>query len=152
MLYRLGKVLNYMKVGHVEPATLRAHAIEREFGINKSYDEEEMLEYISQAAVRYGKFEQFIVQPAGGRIIGIFQHPIKNKVIFRVIGFINPKGLEKKYKEKLAEKGRPETKPYWEFYGLGDEWEGTGVTRGDGILTLSITKSKSEDFPVMQTF
>ena len=152
MVYRLSKVLHFRKVGHAEPLRLKPEAIKRELGWDRSYSEEGVNENLSKVTSPFKLFNEFIVQPKGGRIIGIFRHPIEDQTIFRVIGFTNPEGLNKRYKEILAEKGKPESEPYWQFYGLGREWRGGNVTRESDLFTLIISPSETKTFEVEEVF
>ncbi len=152
MVYRIDKVLHFRIVGHVEPLILKDRAKEIKFGKDYSYEEQLMREVLSKKRVSFKKFSEFIVQPKGGRIIGIFRHPINDETVLRVIGFTNPSGLNDKYKELLASKGKPENELYWEFFGLGCEWIGNGITREKGLLSLSVLHSKSKIFEVEEVF
>jgi len=152
MVYRIAKVLHFRTVGYVYPLRLESSVIEKEFGRDESYNEEEMVANLSHKMVHLKLFAEFIVQPRGGRIIGIFRHPIRDETVFRAIGFVNPKGLEAKYRELLAEQGKPEAIPYWKAFGLGDEWAGSGITREKDLFTLSVPHSESLKFEVQEAF
>ena len=84
-------------------------------GLNKNRDEEERKEI-------YG-------------VTGV--HPITEKITIRRIGFYNPKEIEKKYRKELAEDEMPEEVPYHKHYNLGEEWTGTGITKGEHEIRLT---------------
>jgi hypothetical protein len=152
MMYRLSGVLHFRKVGYIRPLELGAQLIEKEFGQDEAYNEEKMIKDLHQLLVSYKLFDEFIIQPKAGRIIGIYRDSEQGQTIFRVIGFTDPLGLRDRYKEMLAKEGKSEVKPYWKAFGLGDEWVGTNINREMNLFTLIIPNAKSETFEVKAIF
>ncbi|MFA5072180.1 MAG: hypothetical protein WC511_07575 [Candidatus Pacearchaeota archaeon] len=123
-------------IGHVNPIEIRS--IRENLGKELKYDTREaMLRNLSEKTVPVKTFEKILQQPNTGRLIGIRRDPATDEVIFRIVGFINPKETDKLYKKLLAEKGEEEEIPYWEKCRLGKEWRGTSITRGYGTVTLA---------------
>lgn len=76
------------------------------------------------------------------------RHPITEKITARRIGFYNPKEVERGYKEMLAEEGQPEEVPYYKYYNLGEEWEGTAITKGEHEIRLTGVSALVKSFKV----
>lgn len=65
------------------------------------------------------------------------RHPITEDYIVRRIGFYNPREVEKRYREFIAEEELPGEVPYWQYYKLGEEWRGTTITRESSFLKIT---------------
>jgi hypothetical protein len=153
MVYR-NSGLHFRVVAMVDPLALTFKTIERELGKESSVtDEEKTMNNLFNKRVLFKKFKMIIIQPKTRRIIGVIDDRAREEIIFRVIGFINPKGLEKKYKVLLAEKDITEEVPYYEYFGLGREWKGTRMSKDDaGITLFNLTKPVTKVFPVESIF
>jgi hypothetical protein len=137
MIYRSEEVLRFRVVAIVNPAAVTAATINRELGKELSMPNEgKMMDDLSKNKAPFKTFSKIIVQPSPGRIIGVIDDRSREEITFRVIGFFDPKGLEKKYKELLSIEEREEEVPYWEHFSLGQEWKGTRMVKDDIGFTL----------------
>jgi len=136
MVYRNG-VLHFRVVGIVDPLRVTAKTIEEQLGKDLSLpNEQRMIENLSKRRAPFKTFSTIIIQPKTGRIIGVINDRAREEIIFRVIGFFDPKGLEDKYRKLLADEGTEEEVTYWEYFGLGKQWIGTSMTRDEKGFTL----------------
>jgi len=74
---------------------------------------------------------------------------VNEKIVVRRIGFYNPKEVEKRYLEK---EDSPEEVPYWNYYNLGEEWEGTAITRDGSDIRLTNGRVVVRSFKAVLVF
>jgi hypothetical protein len=108
--------------------------------------------YGKSKEVLFKKFDEIFIEPPLDKINGIFLDKDTGENVSRSIGFADPKEVEKWYKKELIKKGKPEELPYWMALGLGQEWRGVDITRGDHKITLSSFNSKPKTFAVKEIF
>jgi hypothetical protein len=136
MVYRNG-AMHFRVVGIVDPLRVTSRTIKEQLGKDFSLpNEQKMLANLARRKVLFKTFSTIIIQPKTGRIIGIIDDRARDEITFRVIGFLDPKGIESRYKELLSQEGLEEEVRYWEYFGLGKQWVGTSMTRGEGNITL----------------
>lgn len=148
MTYRKNDKLYLRVVGLTNPMQATIKTIESQLGLEKCSSEEEMINSLKKRRIPRKTFVSFMIQPRTGKIIGVINDRYHEEITFRIIGFVNPIGLEKKYRELLENN---EEVPYWDHFGLGKEWSGTNVTRDNGTLSL-LKNGKSKPFEFEDIF
>jgi len=133
-------------VGFVEPDQLSPRSVEVNLGKDLSSPNiQKMKGELSKLMVPVKTFTWIGRQPTTGRLVGVIENRSTREFTVRIIGFTNPKGLEKKYRELLEKKEKPPIDPddeeqvektYWENYNLGRQWIGTSIGYDERGMTL----------------
>jgi|GEM_PF-1842915 len=106
--------------------------------IRKNIAPERAFEEIFIGFLKGGDADEVEKKKKRREIFGVTsKNPMTEMITVRRIGFNNPKEVEKSYKLSLEEEDMPEEVPYWQYYALGEEWQGTAITRGEHELKLT---------------